>query len=345
MNSINHQILVFSLVWLTLIGVTCISDDSDGALAAPLAAPLATPIQVDQERDFSGINGRMERNRTSRFDELDQDSAIRDRLMRVDDQPLIGRLEGSKLHLDIGATVHFIDDVMLAARESGQIVELDIREGDAFTAKQLLGRQDDSLLRLAQSQAKLRYDIALEKATDRTSLLAAKKREDLAKTKYQRTKSLTDRGSAAPNELEVAQYEYELAILGVQAAQNEQKQAEAEMRLEEERMQEALERINRHQLFVDFNGYVIEVIKQKFEWANAGDPVLRVARMDRLEIHALVSSELVNPHQIVKGQQIAVTLTLANRQTEQFTGTISSIPLMREGSDVFRIKAEEKVFG
>jgi hypothetical protein len=251
----------------------------------------------------------------------------------------IGRLDGSRLYLDI-CTVHFIDDVKLPARESGQILELNIREGAPFKARQVLAELDYRLFSLALERARLQYDIAMEKANDQLAIIAAENEENLQKIRLNRNTTLRQKGSISQEELEISQYEYQLALLKISREKVNQKNAEGEMKIEDAKIQEVREHIARHQLMVDFDGYVIEKLKQKFEWVNAGEPVLRVARLDQLEIHALVDAKVIDPHRIRPDQTVTVTLNMADNKTEVFQGKITSVALMREWTDVFRIKAE-----
>lgn len=295
-----------------------------------------------QDRDGSpGFDpSRFTPPQNSRLTELDQGQEIVPQLGLSQDRELaIGKLDGSRLFLDI-CTVHFIDDVKLPARESGQIIDITVREGEPFKAQQLLAQLDYGLYSLALERAQLQYENALEKANDRLGIVAAENQEKLQKMRFERNLRLNRRGSVSEEELEISRYEYQVAVLTLQREELNKKMAEGELKIEEANIAEVKERVARHQLFVDFDGYVIERLKQKFEWVNAGEPVLRVGRMDQLEIHALVDAKVIDPHRIRPNQSVTVTLNMADRKTESFQGKISSVALVREWTDVFRIKAE-----
>jgi len=281
--------------------------------------------------------------RGSRLADLEnQENVVPSRVGLSQDRELsIGRLsdDNSRLMLDI-CTVHFIDDVKLPARESGQIMSINVREGAPFKAKQVLAELDYRMFSLALDRARLQYEIALEKANDQLAIIAAENEENLQKIRLNRNTTLRQRGSISQEELEISQYEYQLALLKISREKVNQKNAEGEMKIEEAKILEVKEHITRHQLFVDFDGYVIEKLKQNFEWVNAGEPVLRVARMDQLEIHALVDTKVIDPHRIRPDQSVTVTLSMADNKIEVFQGKISSVALVREWTDVFRIKAE-----
>jgi hypothetical protein len=251
----------------------------------------------------------------------------------------VGEIRDGRLYLN-NCTVLFIDDVKLPARESGQIIQLNVKEGDSIQAKQILAQLDDNLFRFQLKRAEISYENAKDKAEDTTTIDAHHKEVELQKAKLDRTTNLYQKGSQNLAEYQIAKFEHQLAELKVKAAENSRKQAEGEARIELAQIDEIKQRIARHQLSVDFDGYVIELLKQKQEWANAGDPVMRVARMDRLAVQAIVGTNVVNPHQIRNQQNVVVTLQMAGGKSEQFRGKISNVALVRETGTLIKIRAE-----
>lgn len=251
----------------------------------------------------------------------------------------VGEIRDGRLYLN-NCTVLFIDDVKLPARESGQIIQLNVKEGDSIQGKQLLAQMDDNLFKIQLKRAEISYENASDKAQDMTTIEAHHKEVALQKAKLDRTTNLFKLGSSNLADLQIAQFEHQLAELKVKAAENSRKQAEGEARMELAQIDDIKQRIARHQIFVDFDGYVIELLKQKQEWANAGDPVMRVARMDRLAVQAIVGTNVVNPYQIRNQQNVIVTLQMAGGKTEQFRGTISNVSLVRETGTLIKIRAE-----
>ena len=76
------------------------------------------------------------------------------------------------------------------------------------------------------------------------------------------------------------------------------------------------------------------------EWVSAGDPVMKIARMDRLYVQGNISSEEYNPYEVA-GQPVVVTLTLAQNKTQEFSGTITNVGLENDSSGVYySVKAE-----
>ena len=238
------------------------------------------------------------------------------------------------------ASVQFIDVIELPARESGQLKNLDVKEGDAVTKGQKVARVNDDLLRKMLRQAELQQQIAQQKATNETSVEAAVKEYSLAKVEYEKARDLARRGSRAQSEAMRAKFQKDIAALKYQQAKREIEAARGEAELEAAKVDEARERIARHTLESEFEGYVTELMRHAGEWVSAGDPVMKIARMDRLYVQGNISSEEYNPYEVA-GQPVVVTLTLAQNQTQEFEGRISNVGLENDSSGVYySVKAE-----
>ena len=192
--------------------------------------------------------------------------------------------------------VEFIDSIELPALETGQIISLLVKEGDAVPAGKKVAQIDDELFKSMLEQAKLKHAIADQKANDNTSLMAAKNEIALAQVEYDRTKKLASTGSKSQSEYEKARFSLRLAMLKEVAAQNEKDNAIGELQIESSRMREVGERIRRHEIVApsSFDGYVIERLRDELEWVNAGEPVMRIGRMDRLWVQGVVDANVVH---------------------------------------------------
>jgi len=236
-------------------------------------------------------------------------------------------------------TVEFIDDIELPAQESGQIKTLLLREGDPVKSGVSLGRIDDELYLRMLEQAKLKLAIAEQRANDKTSIMAAENEISLATIEYTRTQRLASTGSKSESEREKAEFSLKLAMLKKSAAQNEKDAAAGESQIERARVREVEERIRRHSLVTDFDGYVIEIFRHPLEWVTAGDKVMRIARMDRLHVSGVVNAAERNPHEVLNCP-VTVTLQLAGGETAEFKGKIVNVGLERQGPNQILVKAE-----
>ncbi len=236
-------------------------------------------------------------------------------------------------------SVAFIDDIELPALENGQIKILNVKEGDAVLANQVIGQIDDELVLRMLQQAQLKLDNAQEKADDTTSLVAAENEIGLKRAAYNRIRELADKGSKSVSELEMAQFELKLAMLKKTAAQKAIDAANGESRIEMAIVQEAQIHIRRHAMSVNFNGYVIEIFKHPQEWVAAGEKIMRIARLDQVHVSGTVDTSVVNPHELMN-RPVTVVAQLARGATETFQGKIVNIGMERMSGSSINVKAE-----
>lgn len=235
--------------------------------------------------------------------------------------------------------VSFIEDIEVPAQESGVLRYLSLKEGQAFEKGQVIARIDDELYRKLLQQAQMQRDMAMKRAGDMTSIRAGKYKLKLAATEAATSRKLFSKGSNSESEYKRARYSEQVAQEELVAAENEREMAGHEAQLEEARVEEARVRIRRHSIRTDFDGYVIKKFRDAGEWVQAGEKVLRVARMDRLYVQGNISSKNLNPFE-VSDKPVTVTLQLARGEETTFDGKIVSIGLEKQGSDLFMIKAE-----
>jgi len=235
--------------------------------------------------------------------------------------------------------VSFIEDIELPAQESGVLRSMSLQEGQSFQKGQVIARIEDELYRQLLQQAQMQRDMAMKRASDMTTIRAARYKKKLASTEASKSRKLLTKGSTSESEYKRARYSEQVAQEELVAAENEREMAGHEAHLEEARVEEARVRIRRHSIRTDFDGYVIKRFRDAGEWVQAGEKVLRVARMDRLYVQGNISSKKLNPFEVAD-KPVTVTLQLARGKKATFQGKIASIGLEKQGSDLFMVKAE-----
>lgn len=242
-------------------------------------------------------------------------------------------------HVDLDTCiVSFIEDIELPAQESGVLRSLSVKEGQSFQKGQAIARIDDELYRKLLQQAQMQRDMALKRASDMTSIRAGRYKLKLASTEAAKSRKLLSKGSTSESEYKRARYSEQVAQEELVAAENEREMAGHEAHLEEAKVEEARVRIRRHSIRTEFGGYVIKKFRDAGEWVQAGEKVLRVARMDRLYVQGNISSKKLNPFEVAD-KPVTITLQLARGKETTFEGKIVSIGLEKQGSDLFMVKA------
>jgi multidrug efflux pump subunit AcrA (membrane-fusion protein) len=217
--------------------------------------------------------------------------------------------------------VQLIQDIDVPALENGQIKEIHVKPGAGVREGQSIAQLDDSRSRRALDEANLRHQIAETQADDETKVEAARRRAELAQVESDKLSRLQASGSASVHEAERARVEKALYILQYQGAKKEKELAALEAAAEMVTVQASQDSINRHNLKSPVSGIVSSLDRDKGEWVNAGDTVLKIARMDRLRVVVMVSAVDYAPHEVAN-RRVTVTAVLARGQEIQLPGSV-----------------------
>ena len=243
-----------------------------------------------------------------------------------------------KMFID-NCNVKLMQDIMIPSEEEGLLSKLNIEEGDAAEAGKVIGTIDTERLEIEAERAAVKLDIQREKAADTSAINVAIKKYKLAKSEYETALRLGRKGSRSSHEVQRAKYSMEASYAEVKVAQNQRREALGLARLEEINLKEIKLVIDKMEISTPFDGNVMEILKHPQEYVQKGENVVRFARMDKLWVEATVSSETVNPTDII-GQPVTVLLNQAGNELE-FEGRVVSVPLKMEGiGKRFRVRAE-----
>ena len=105
----------------------------------------------------------------------------------------------------------------------------------------------------------------------------------------------------------------------------------------------AMEEIRLRNTLADVNGLVLEVARDRGEWVQAGEVIMRVVRMDRLRVEGFLSSAEFDPFE-VEGKPVIVHVKLARDQVQEFQGRIVFVsPIIQaQGNYLVRAEVENK---
>ena len=153
-----------------------------------------------------------------------------------------------------------------------------------------------------------------------------------AEQKYQRTKSLYDRGVANESELEDAFEKWEMAEQSLIAADQQLEQIRNGRDIEQ--AQAALNAQQAHVAYLEsekakrttkapFHGHVVEVHTYVGQWLSKGDPVVTLARLD--EVDVIVNVDQADLAHVRLGQPARVTVE-GGRQTEWLGRIVYIVP-------------------
>ena len=243
-------------------------------------------------------------------------------------------------HVDLEfCRVMLISEVDVPAQESGPLMTIPVKEGQAIQQSQDLAQIDDSLGRLRLETARTKLDAASQKANNDLDVRAASNALQIAEKERKRNYQLYSKGSLPKAEYDRSALEAKQAALQLEQARRDMQAATKEAQVEAYNVKAASQSIERHRISAPITGVVMEMYKQPGEWVNAGDKVARVARMDRLFVQGLLDSSLFNPHE-VEGKKVTISVPVARNEYLEFQGRIVFVSLEKYNAKSYVVKAE-----
>ncbi|HEV7278813.1 MAG TPA: HlyD family efflux transporter periplasmic adaptor subunit [Pirellulaceae bacterium] len=235
--------------------------------------------------------------------------------------------------------VTVIDEVHLSAKEAGTIVEMPLREGMSVAKDALVAKIDDRQAQLDYKAAQKEWELALETAEDNSAVLLADATLKVSEDRLDRSKTIAST-SAVFGERDIR--ELRLTVkrdqIGCEKARHDQKLASMTADVKQMVVEAAKEAVSRRWLFAPFDGVVAETFRNPNEWAEPGEPLLRLVRMDRVYVDGLIRVNAFDPSQLV-GKPATVTVVMGGDRPVEFIGTIATVNPVVE-NNAYRIRAE-----
>lgn len=226
-----------------------------------------------------------------------------------------------------------IADVAIPAQEAGPLVSILVSEGQAVEAGQQLAAIDDRLAQLRMETAQVKRDAASQKANSDVDIRAAQNALEIANSEQEADYGLYRKQALPKRDYDRTVLKAKQAALQLEQARNDKETAIKEMQVEEFNVRAAAESIQRHSIASPVTGIVMELNKDAGEWVNAGDNVMRVARMDQLYVEGWLDPGLFNPHD-VHGRPVTVVATLAQGEQVEFSGRVVFVALEKFSTGV-----------
>jgi multidrug efflux pump subunit AcrA (membrane-fusion protein) len=237
--------------------------------------------------------------------------------------------------------VSLIDEAEVPAREAGVLVSLNARRGMTVEAGSLLAQIDDLQAQMAKKVAQLEYDVSRKEAENDISVRAAQAASLVAKAEYDEAIEANRRvsGTVTPSEVRRLLLTYNRSRLQIELAQLEFSIVRLNTRTRAAQVEAAENAIQRRRIEAPLSGVIAEVHRHAGEWVNAGDPVLRVVRMDKLRVEGYVDAPQLAPQEVLQ-RPVTVVVRLAHGQEERVNSTVGFVSPLVEATGQYRISAD-----
>ncbi|MBN2013020.1 efflux RND transporter periplasmic adaptor subunit [candidate division KSB1 bacterium] len=181
-------------------------------------------------------------------------------------------------------------EVVISSKAIGEIVALDVKEGDVVQQKAVLGKIDDEKLLLQRDQIQASIDeLEVGVQSAHATIAAAQANYTNAKKQYDRMKALLEDGSTTQQQFDNIQTQFKNADTQLKNANNSLQTLAAKKRQLEAQFKLMEKQIDDCQITSPILGVILEKYKQAGEFAAIGLPILSVADIGHLWIKLYVS--------------------------------------------------------
>lgn len=251
-----------------------------------------------------------------------------------------GRRASTQVEVD-GCLVSAIDQVDVAAEEAGVVTEMLVREGNEIHKGDKLAQINDSKVRAAKKVAEAEMKVAEAEASSTVAVRYATAAAEVARFNYVRhyEAEKTTPGVTPAAELKKLKLEWQKGILEIEKADLEQRVAKLTAQSKAASVEAADDDIERRKVVARIDAMVVDVTRHEGEWVNPGDRLLRLLRMDKLQVEGTLTLADVSPENVV-GRPVTVTAELAARREVELPGKVVFVdPLIGPGGK-YRVIAD-----
>ena len=237
--------------------------------------------------------------------------------------------------------VKVADQIKLPAREPGVLVHLAVKEGSQIRAGQEIGKIDDSEPQMQKKGATYQLRAAVERYTDDVDIRYAEAGAAVTKADYEmilETNKLAEK-AVARTEVNRAKLEWDKMILMAEKSRHERELAKYEAYTKKAEVEAADLAIQRRLITAPFDGVVEELSRKQDEWVNPGDPILKLFRLDTMQVEGAVAQSQYDPHEL-EGCEVTVEVEMARGRKETVRGRITRVSSIIRGDGVYNVRAE-----
>lgn len=170
-------------------------------------------------------------------------------------------------------------EVKLSSEVSGEVIELNVHEGDSVKKGQLLCVINPAIYDAIVTQSEASVDqMKANLASSRANLIQSKAALDQAKRNFDRNKQLHDEKVVADADFEASKLSFEQADANYQAAQEQVNAGEFTVKSSEAQLSQARDNLNKTKIFAPMSG-IVSLVNVKL-----GERVVGTAQMAGTEL-------------------------------------------------------------
>ncbi len=240
-----------------------------------------------------------------------------------------------------GALVKVAEQIKLPAKQPGVLVHLAVKEGSQVSAGQVIGKIDDSEPQMQKRAANAAYQGAYKRWKDEIELEFAKAAAAVAQKDYEQIVEANKqaRGAIAAVEERRAKLEWDKMELSIKKSVHDREIAMFDAATKKAEYDAAELAISHCIITAPFDGVVEELSRKQDEWVTPGDPILRLFRLDTMQVEGAVNQSEYDPHEL-QNCEATVEVKMARGRKETYQGRIIKVSTIVGFNGMFNVRAE-----
>lgn len=222
--------------------------------------------------------------------------------------------------------IDLIDDIELPATEAGVLIELGVKEGSMVRANEVLARIDPREAQARKVAADYGLKVAIERAKDDIEERFAEAQAAASESEVQELEAANSGvAKAVPEaELRTARLNWKRSLLAIEKAQHDRELAKMEAWVKSAELDLAKIGLERRAILAPFDGRVLTLVRRKSEWVSPGDPILRIVRLDTLQVDGYVFLDEHAPGE-VDGCEVTIEAAVGPDRKVSTSGRIVNV--------------------
>ncbi len=251
--------------------------------------------------------------------------------------PSLTAQERSGDHFVTDCIVTLIDDPTVFSGKPGLLKKVP-KKGDHVTESQIVAQVDDTEAQLALQAAGYELIVAEKQAENDVDIRYAKEQENVTQAEVDEVVEANKRASNSISQSEVRRrkFQHRRSILATEQATRDHILAELQVEVSKAQRDAANQEVLMRSIKSPIVGVVTEVYGQVGEWVNAGDPIAKLIRLDKVRVIGYIDAKKWAPNEI-KGRSVTVEVTLTRDRRQQFKGTIDYVAFEIDGTSNYQI--------
>ncbi|MCF8335951.1 MAG: HlyD family efflux transporter periplasmic adaptor subunit [Bacteroidales bacterium] len=233
-------------------------------------------------------------------------------------------------------------EVIVSAQTRGEILSMDLEEGETLKAGKLVGWIDTSGLAVKKEQLKTQKGSLNAKLANINAKAEVQKEQiESLLTEKKRIERLLEEDAATDQQFDNIQGKLNVARKRLESINTQKQSVYSEMKVLEKRIKEVNTQIDKCKITNPIKGTVLEKYLEPSEIAAPGKALYKIADLSEMILRVYISGDQLPLVQI--GQQVEVLIDKNEQENQKLSGTVSWISPKAEFTPKIIQTKEERV--